>query len=259
MSFGTIYVAHYNLANGCTQNGESSYLASFDVPIAADSATVESPPAGVDSIAWNRMPRAVRRIIRELALKITANDTRCKIPEAGPVICETNTMLATWRIFELFQDANTRSLTDVRQLDRSALFSFYPRRYLTYSERMRVSSFAFGCALQKNLYYGQGLQGYLTPAEAEDYAAKFVGVYQGMTVDNHYRAIEPVMGELALSGAKNAREGNSCLTTAQEMLSRSQGQNVFIDNGLNIPSDGGGGGGGGGIIQFRGQYGVPQR
>ena len=97
--------------------------------------------------------------------------------------------------------------------------------------------------MQGRLRFTPGIATMLTPAEPADWDAKLAGAWGESMLNPAYRAIEPVMGERALSGAAASRAGNPCFRIAPNMISMPQGSNGIVDGGLNI-------GGGGGGTQF---------
>lgn len=240
ISVGTMYVTDYGPTT-CTTSWGTTYADAGPLNIETDSLAAEDVPDGVDPIAWRMMPSAVRRLIKDLSNMLVQRSTVCAIPEVGPVSCATMTSWATTRIFNIFNDAYSRSLNDFSSLDNVAMMSGFPGRRLDYAEFERLSSFALGCALQGRLHTGD-LQGYLTPAEAEEWASKLGGAWSGIMLNPLYQYLEPTLSELTLSGARAAREGNACLSVAQSMLLAPQGSNIIVNGGMN--------GGGGGGTQF---------
>ncbi len=230
-----MYVADFN-PTWCITPWGSTYSDAGELNIETDSLSAEDVPDGVDPIAWRMLPIAVRRLIKDLANQLVQRSSACAIPEVGPVACEVMKAWATVKIFNVFNDAHARSLNDFSSLDNIASTSSFPNRLLNYAEFERLSSFSLGCALQGRLHTGD-LQGFLTPAEAEEWASKIGGAWSGIMVNPAYQYLEPTLSELTLSGARAAREGNSCLSVAQSMLLAPQGSNIIVDGGMS----GGGG------------------
>jgi hypothetical protein len=92
--------------------------------------------------------------------------------------------------------------------------------------------------MQGRLHTG-GMQGFITPAEAEEWAAKIGGAWSALMLNPAYQYLEPQLGELTLSGARAARDGNSCLSVAESMLLAPQGSNIIVNGGMNGGGDGG--------------------
>jgi hypothetical protein len=239
-----IIITQYSPAWDCQMDGGTSYVDVGEYPLVTDSVVAKSPPPGIDSVAWNRQPTALQRLMLDLANTLVEHSFSCSIPEIGPVTCAVMREFVVVTVFSNFTASQERSRMDAAILRARSRHTASPFRELSRFEVQRIQSFSLGCALEGRLRTG-GLAGYIVASETEDWAAKIGSASMSLDLEQTSRFLEPRFAELVLSGAKASRSGNSCFSVLEQMMEAPMGNNWLLDGGL-----GGNGGDGGGGTQF---------
>jgi hypothetical protein len=225
---------------GCVADGGMAVQDLGPASFITDSLSAIPAPDGVDPLTWAMIPPAVRRLLLDLAWVMVYQKGACVLPEVGEMACWALRNAIVQKLTDVFNSARERSHVDFSIADDEAQTSQYPNRSMRYSEFLRTASFSMGCALTGRLAYLPGFEGFLSPAESEEWGSKITGSFMTINLPPSYRYLERQLGGFASGGAQRGRAGDSCLNALQVILRDPQGNNMIFDDGMN---SGGGDGG----------------